>query len=884
MQPDERSRARGMTPDEPAEFALPALVDERAARRLARQALGAARGRTERRLLASILRRVRDDELELEMLHRELPGVLACDPAARAAFRGVLDGAAERGIGLGPGLPGGDAAWIPAPDAPVGPCDPAFFVSPVGIAYLIDGIARASESNDARYERDVDVVIGLWQRTATLEGLERHARRGEAVLRDELRLIARAIEGSLATWEPPLGGPGPGGLTPDPPGGPLVPGSLGDLSFPPPDGPPWPGPDDGPPIPWPPPGSPGIPPGSPGRPTGGPGTPPVPGGPGSGVGRFDPCALLHDACRRALRAAARGLRPEGLPTSTWATGITGLSPQWACAGQLVTIEGNGFGATQPSDVTVLFGALPAVVSSWSDTEIIVRVPAGVGPCCVGFRSAMREAARRAAYHRGQRELGDALASAGCFAIGDTWAAAPYVASTPPCLPDGANRFDGSVPVVEVFTVNGGADVTVEPGTHVVLTWQVTNVVSVTIRRSGDAGPPLNLPAAAAGGTHDAGAFSGTEPADATYTLEATNDCGATQAAVTVRLRKVPALHIGGVELVQAIQRFDQSAPAQNNSVPLVARKVTLARVYVSSGVANWTFPVTGEILVYGPGGFLGSAQPIEPHVAPFFVNRSLLGSSLNFELPWAVLSGPVTLTVRVRTVAAPHTSDPGWQAQVIVPATFVPRRRVTVIKVLIADDGRSVPAPTTAQYLADLDGARRFLPLAEDGFRMVFAPGQEQIGIDHDLATADGWDDLMDDLEDLFDDLEAPGDPVILTALVPNLPAYAGSGRLGFSNVLSPNIWEGRDDQEPVMASLAANPDSFAHELGHVFGLDHSLCGSGPKDGRLPMFSIETLGVDVVARTTLDPTGTRDLMAGGATCRPIWPSIVTWRFIFDLLA
>lgn len=266
------------------------------------------------------------------------------------------------------------------------------------------------------------------------------------------------------------------------------------------------------------------------------------------------------------------------------------------------------------------------------------------------------------------------------------------------------------------------------------------------------------------------------------------------------------------------------------------------------------------------------------------MNRSLLGSSLNFELPWAVLSGPVTLTVRVRTVAAPHTSDPGWQAQVIVPATFVPRRRVTVIKVLIADDGRSVPAPTTAQYLADLDGARRFLPLAEDGFRMVFAPGQEQIGIDHDLATADGWDDLMDDLEDLFDDLEAPGDPVILTALVPNLPAYAGSGRLGFSNVLSPNIWEGRDDQEPVMASLAANPDSFAHELGHVFGLDHSLCGSGPKDGRLPMFSIETLGVDVVARTTLDPTGTRDLMAGGATCRPIWPSIVTWRFIFDLLA
>jgi hypothetical protein len=866
---------------------LPALIDDRAARRLARAALEAAHGRVERRLFASILRRARDDVLELEMVHRDLPGVLAGDPAARAAFRGVLDGAAERGIGRGMGPAGWGEGWIPAPDGPVArPCDPSFFVSPLGMAHLIDGVARASEGDTARYERDVDVLIGLWQRTAPLERLERHARRGRETLRDGLRLIARDLEGSLAVWEQPRG-PRTPGLTPDAPGGPPLPGGLGEPPFPA-GGAPWPGPDDGPPIPWPPPGGPGGPPVPPG---GGPGGPIPPGGdpggppgvPWPGADPFDPCAFLHDACRRAVRAAARGLRPEGLPTSTWATGITGLSPRWACPHDHVTIQGYGFGPTRPADVSVLFGALPAAVVSWSDTAIVVEVPEGAGPCCVGFRSATSEAGRRAAYHRGLRALGEALASAGCLAIGDSWAAAPYVPAAPPCNPDGSNRFTGSVPVVEVFTLNGGTDVTVEPGTHLILAWRVSNALSVRIRRIAGVGPALDQTAAPVG-TLDAGAYAGTEPADATYKLQAINRCGAAQAEVEVHLRKVPALHISGVELVQAIQRFDQNDPAQNNSVPLVARKATLARVYVSGGVTDWQFPVTGEILVYGPGGFLGSAQPLAAHVAAFFLNRSLLGSSLNFELPWPVLTGPVTLTVRVRTVATPHTSDPGWQAQEIVSANFVPRRRVTLIKVLVADDGRSVPAPTTAQYLDDLSVARRLLPVAEDGFLLVFAPGQEQIGTEHDLATADGWDDLMDDLEDLFEDLEAPGDPVILAALVPDLAAYGSSGRIGFSNVLSPNIWEGREDQEPVMVNRTANPDSFAHELGHVFGLDHSLCGGGPKDGRLPMFSIETLGVDVIARMTLDPTGTRDLMAGGASCRPIWPSIVTWRLIFDMLA
>ena len=141
---------------------------------------------------------------------------------------------------------------------------------------------------------------------------------------------------------------------------------------------------------------------------------------------------------------------------------------------------------------VLFGALPAVVVSWSDAR----------PSSFGCRPARDPAASASARRRSraragppttadERELGEALASVGCLAIGDTWAPAPYVPAAPPCHHDGANRFGGSVPVVEVFTVNGGTDVTVEPGTHLLLAWRVTNVSSVRIRRTGDVGPALD---------------------------------------------------------------------------------------------------------------------------------------------------------------------------------------------------------------------------------------------------------------------------------------------------------------------------------------------------------------------------------------------------------
>lgn len=56
--------------------------------------------------------------------------------------------------------------------------------------------------------------------------------------------------------------------------------------------------------------------------------------------------------------------------------ITAIAPAQAEAGANVTITGTGFGATQ-STGTVMFGAVAATVVSWSDTSIVVTVPASL---------------------------------------------------------------------------------------------------------------------------------------------------------------------------------------------------------------------------------------------------------------------------------------------------------------------------------------------------------------------------------------------------------------------------------------------------------------------------------------------------------------------------
>ena len=323
------------------------------------------------------------------------------------------------------------------------------------------------------------------------------------------------------------------------------------------------------------------------------------------------------------------------------------------------------------------GCVEARVTAWSDIAVTVVVPDSVGPGCVGFAEAGTppdvEAASTFAGEL-ERCIGPAA-----FEVAAKIRYLGGVVPPPPCpdcLAGGANRFDGGAPVIETFTANFGHDVVVEPGDHVILRWSVRNAQTLGLTRTSPQGPfappPAPLPAS---GSLDLGAFTGSSPVTANYALTAANGCGSEPPwAVVVKLLRVPKLSIAAIEVVQVIQRPD-------NSVRLVAHKRTVARVFVDSGVTdgfnygagpNVVPDIVGNVVVYPVGrGFGTNGKPLTPRVLavtptspvavpPSIRSRGDPSHSLTFELPTADLDGQVRIDAQVAVAGrGPTSADRG---------------------------------------------------------------------------------------------------------------------------------------------------------------------------------------------------------------------------------
>lgn len=891
-------------------------------RLLVRRTYEAARSETERRLFASILRRAREDAYELEVLYNELPGVLADDHIATENFRNVLDLSFGQGIGLEPfpsppldGFGGfGDFGGL-IPDPNAFPCDPAIFIDRFKISYIAFGISRIARDNGKLRDAYINTLRGLWAKTLILQRLYHHAYHrgdeGRDRLAEDLRMIARDLEsygqfghgewmgrpegfpGEMPPNEsfpgaPPFGEP-PFGEPPFPPGHP----PEGGVHYPPPDDPfPWPGPDDGPGLPWPPKGGPGLPPG--GFPDGFPGGRPGGRPPGS---KFDPCNFFDDPCTHI------SLDPLVLPESAWAHNIASVNPPTACPGETVTITGSGFGASKPADVTLLVGSqeIPlGDIVSWSNTQIVFKVPAaGLKSGCVGFRSAAIEKDRAAALAKWNGKRG---AFAACFGMSEESVTLPYIADKPPCT--AFNYFAGTLPEILMFEVNGGMEITVDINTPLTLAWTTLNATRTRIGGSPNAPVVDNTIDRPVNGTLTIGPVTGSQPLDMVYQLTAHNRCGEVQAHVVVHMRKKPALSIRGVEVIQVIQSFNLATPATNNSVPFVARKRTVARVYVDSGITDGFNYGAGANMLPGIKGTLTLSGLISPVTAtplsPTTIaagsgatgDRNNLANTLNFELPWPVLTGKLTLSVNV-WAQNPALPGPGWSdVNASTQIDFQSRPKRDIVRILVAEMGGTIfaptiaqPAPTAADFENSLQGARSRYPIAEDGFVIRLAPGYENIGTFANLRTRDGWEDLLEEIDDIADDFEDHLE-FVWAALTPNVAGYTLNG---IANDISERIWPLEDDDRRMAVRMGLQ-GTFAHEMGHAFGLGHSNCclpaGEAP-DSRLPANgAIEDVGLDI-PNMTLIPAGRGDIMSycgdtascGGATR---WSSIAFWNVMFNI--
>jgi len=349
------------------------------------------------------------------------------------------------------------------------------------------------------------------------------------------------------------------------------------------------------------------------------------------------------------------------------------------------------------------------------------------------------------------------------------------------------------------------------------------------------------------------------------------------------------LKIWGIEATQAIQFFRSThpvcpgsggvkVPCVDNSVPLVAEKPTVLRLYVSGatpganvgGVA--TSPTSGG--TYGSTFSVAGTGTMTASGAP--ATRTNPGTTLQ-----VVMRPHPPGTYRFDVLVLEYA--PNW-GSVVASATasitllFTERRRIRIRLVRIHYTGRgmNVAAPTVKDFWDATDFAQRVLPIPSPGFEIVRDSVESYYGdftrIDpsaHDptwsgyVANRGTTGNLLNILDTLVGAESLPGDVVYVGIYPANVSQAAFSGWAVGRWIISDRGGE-----------------TFAHEILHKSGSpQHAPCGGPanvdpnypdyPAFSALPAASIGEVGFDWTTLKAYDPLTTLDLMS---YCSPKWIS------------
>lgn len=296
----------------------------------------------------------------------------------------------------------------------------------------------------------------------------------------------------------------------------------------------------------------------------------------------------------------------------------------------------------------------------------------------------------------------------------------------------------------------------------------------------------------------------------------------------------PVARVSAIELTQATQNVAQS-------VPMVASRPTVARVFLQSNVALSGLTIA---LSATRGGVALPGSPLKRAGATAFTspNRLRAGDSTNFLLPAAWLSGSVVLTARV--------SEGGEALARTVTFQPVAPLRVTVVPIryIHAPTGKTYAAPTSVAFPASV---QRMFPVPNLAVSMrtaVTFRGNVTAGASDRLAS---WEDLLDIMLSLKRSDGAASD-IVYVGVLPS--TIANDNRIYYSGI-------GTSLRATVNFDMQLTP---AHELGHALGRAHAPCGGAT--GVDPAYpypgaSIGALGFNTSNSTLLDPAVTTDLMS-----------------------
>jgi hypothetical protein len=315
------------------------------------------------------------------------------------------------------------------------------------------------------------------------------------------------------------------------------------------------------------------------------------------------------------------------------------------------------------------------------------------------------------------------------------------------------------------------------------------------------------------------------------------------------------LSIAGTQLIQSSQRAD-------GTVPMVAGRDALLRVFVTANAANNARPALRVRVLNGPTVLDSVDIPATGTQVPQAADTASLAGSWNVLIPAARVAPGLGFQLALDPRDGVPETDEGdnrWPAGGGVQAVAVQTvpsldvRFVPVRQGVNNLTGRVTDA--NKETLADM--ARRVFPLANVSVdvRAVYTTSAPALDPNDD---SNAWGQILNETSALQAS-DRSGKHYVSIVQVTYGSGIAGLGWIGAPASVS---WD-----KPNSA-----PGVIAHEIGHNFGLRHAPCGnpSGPDPSYpYPGAVIGAWGLDLPALTLKAPTAYVDLMS---YCGPDWIS------------
>lgn len=328
------------------------------------------------------------------------------------------------------------------------------------------------------------------------------------------------------------------------------------------------------------------------------------------------------------------------------------------------------------------------------------------------------------------------------------------------------------------------------------------------------------------------------------------------------------LVLNQVEITQAVQN-------SSHTVPMVAGRPTVARVYVTvSGAAELSNVVVEASATRNGAPLPGSPRRSDPRAVTTSASRGNYASSVNIALPAEWLSGNVQLSIVVdpdnRIAELNETNN---RLTRMIEFLSVPPLDLTIVPIQYTHtpNGRTYPAPMRDTIS---DWIMRAYPISSVNVRL-----RAPISFTGDLRSGGEWERLLNLITAIWRTDGAPSSRVYYGLV----PIASGSDRW-FSSGIAGIGWIGL--RTSVGLDLTSPADAAgqlaAHEIGHNLWRYHAPCGvSGDPQQPFP-YANGSIGPDVygldISRARVwspgAPDNTKDLMS---YCQPQWVSDFTYQ-------